>query len=126
MGPDITLAVGGAVGGAVGAEPARLAPGAGVPLVGLNAPGAGGVHGREVRVGDDHLGAEPFEVTGAPLALGRGFDEDARRRPLTQELVEALPLGLDAALDELAVFGQDADLTHVLVEVYSDVIHGWS
>jgi hypothetical protein len=64
--------------------------------------------------------AECFEVAGAPLALGRGFHQDARRRPLTQELVEALPVGLDAALDELAVFGQDANLAGVLVEVYSD------
>jgi hypothetical protein len=30
----------------------------------------------------------------------------------------------DAALDELAVFGQDADLTGVLVKVDADKVHG--
>jgi hypothetical protein len=54
---------------------------------------------------------EGFEVAGAPLALGRCLDEEARRRPLAEQLVEALPVGLDAALDEFAAFGQDADLT---------------
>ena len=57
------------MGRAVGAEPARLAQGAGVPLVGLDAAVAGGVHRRAVRVGGDHLMPECFEVSGAPLAL---------------------------------------------------------
>jgi hypothetical protein len=118
--------VGGAVRGAVGAEPSRFAQRPRVPLVGLDAPIAGGVHGREVRIRDDDLVAEPFEVACAPLALGRGLDEDARWRPLGEELVEALPIGLDAALYEFALFCQDADLTRVLMQVDADVIHGWS
>lgn len=34
-----------------------------------------------------------------------------RLRPLGEQLVKALPVGLDAALDQFAVLGQDADLT---------------
>src|ERR1043166_1296677 len=111
MSPDITLPVRRAVGRAVSAQAAGFAQRPRVPLVSLDAPVAGRVHGREVRVGDDDLVAQGFEVACAPLALGRGLDEDARRRPLTEELVEALPVGLDAALDQLALFGEDADLT---------------
>jgi hypothetical protein len=40
-----------------------------VSFIGLDAPVAGGVHGREVRVGDDHLMAEGFEVAGTPLTF---------------------------------------------------------
>lgn len=39
--------------------------------------------------------------------------------------MEARSVGLDAALDELAVFGQDADLAGVLVDVDSNILHGW-
>jgi hypothetical protein len=41
---------------------------------------------------------ELFEVAGDPFALGRGFDEDARRRSAREHLIEARPGGLDAAL----------------------------
>jgi hypothetical protein len=54
---------------AVRAEPTRLAQGAGVTLVGLDAPVAGGVHRREVRVGDNHLIAEGFKVSCRPFAF---------------------------------------------------------
>lgn len=80
--PNIPLPVGGAVGVAIGTEAARLTERPRVSLVSLDAAVAGGVHGREVRIGDDHLMSEGFEVAGAPLAFGRGLDEDARRRPL--------------------------------------------
>jgi hypothetical protein len=50
--------VGSAVGGIVGIKSALLAWRAGVMLAGLDAPVAGGVHGREVRVGDYHLAPE--------------------------------------------------------------------
>ncbi len=102
----------------VGSKATCLAERPRVTLVGLDAALAGGVHGREVGVGDDDLVAQGFEVAGAPLALGRGLDEDARLRPAAEQGVEARPLGLDAALDESAVFGQDADLAGVLVDVY--------
>jgi hypothetical protein len=48
------------------------------------------------------------------------------RRAAGEQLVEAIPVGLDAALDQLAVFCQDANLAGVLVELDSDVVHGWS
>jgi hypothetical protein len=70
--------------------------------------------------------AERFEMSCRPLAVGRGFDEHARRRSRGEQLIETLPVGLDAVLDQLAAFGQDADLAGGLVEVYSDVVHGWS
>src|ERR1051325_6075583 len=48
-----------------------------VTLVGLNLLIARGVHGREVRVGDNDFVAEMFDVARAPLTLGRGFDGNA-------------------------------------------------
>jgi hypothetical protein len=83
---------------------ALLAERAGVALIRLHLLAAGGVHGREVRVGDDHLVAEFFEAPGYPLALGRGLDEDARPWPYFEQCVETSSVGLDAALDQLAVF----------------------
>jgi hypothetical protein len=70
MRADVALSVGGAVCGSVGAEAARLIQGAGVTPVSLDALIAGGVHGREVRVGDNDFVPELFEVAGDPLALG--------------------------------------------------------
>jgi hypothetical protein len=65
-----------------------------------------------------------FEAACDPFALGRGFDEDARPQPVVEQRVEARSLGLDAALDQLTAFGQDADLAGVLMDVDPDVFHG--
>jgi hypothetical protein len=70
--------------------------------------------------------AERFEVAGAPLALGRGLDEDPCRRPAGQEFIEALPISLSAALDEFAVGSQDGDLAGCLVEVDANKVYCWS
>ncbi len=48
------------MGGAAGAEATRLAQRPRIALVGLDPFVAGGIHGREVRVGDDDLVPEPF------------------------------------------------------------------
>lgn len=74
---------------AIGTEPTCFAEGAGVPLVGLNLLIARGVHGREVRVGDDDCMPEFFEVTGDPLAFGRGFDKDAYLRAISKHFIKA-------------------------------------
>jgi hypothetical protein len=39
--------------------------------------------------------------------------------------VKTRSLGLDAALEKLAIFREDADLAGVLVNVDPDVFHGW-
>src|ERR671920_1229616 len=113
------------MGRAVGAEAASLAERAGVALIRLHLLAAGGVHGREVRVGDNHLVAELFKETCNPLTLGRGLDEDARPWPLGEQGVETRSLGLDTALNQLTVFGQNTDLAGGLVDIYPDVFHDW-
>jgi hypothetical protein len=70
--------------------------------------------------------AELFEVAGDPLTLGRSLDQYLGRRLSAEQAVEAVPVGLDSALLELAILGQDADLAGDLVEVDADVVHGWS
>src|SRR4051812_29209836 len=111
------------MGRAVGAELAGLGERAGVPLVGLHPAAAGGIHGGEVSVGDDDLMAERFEVTGNPLALGAGLQEHARRGAAAEELGEALAICLDAAPDQFAVFGNNANLAGYLTQVETDAIH---
>ena len=58
------------MGGAVGADPAGFAQRPRVSLVGLDLLVAGRVHRGEVRVGDDDLVPELFEVLRDSLALG--------------------------------------------------------
>lgn len=81
------------------------------------------MHGREVRVGDDHLMAERFEVAGTPLTFSWGFDENVRLQLVGEQFVKALPVSLDPVLNQLAVFSQNADLAGSHVEVDTDVIH---
>jgi len=67
--PHMALGIREAMRRAVGAEPAGLGQGAGIAAVGLDLTGAGGLHGSEVRVGDDDLVAEVLEAAGDPFAL---------------------------------------------------------
>ena len=113
------------MGGAVGAEQARLGQGAGIAPVGLDLAGAGRIHGREVRVGDDDLVAEGLETAGHPFAVGRGLDEDPRPGPGAEHGGEALRLGADALLDDLTALGEDVDLAFPLVHVDANMVHGW-
>ena len=75
-------------------------------------------------VRDDHLVAEGLEVPGHPLALGRGFEQDLRRRPRPKHRGEPLAAGVDPLLHDLAVLGQDAELTLALVQIESNIVHG--
>ncbi len=111
--------------GAVGPEPAGVQQRAGVPAVGLHLAGAGGVHGGEVGIGDDDLVAQPLQAAGSPFTVGRGFDQDARPGPRAEHHREALGLGADPLLDQLAPLGQDTDLTFPLVHVDANMVHGW-
>jgi len=60
-----------------------------------------------------------------PFAVGRGFDHDPRGRSIAEHCREALALGPDPLLDELAPFGQDTDLAFPLVDVDANMIPGW-
>ena len=91
MAAHVALRIGQPMSGAVGAEQTGFRQGAGVPPVGLHLSRPGGVHGREVGVSHDHLVAQPFEAA-RPLAVGGGFQEDARPGPLSQDGGEALRL----------------------------------
>ena len=87
---------------AVGAEQAGVPQRAGVPAVGLHLAGARGVHGGEVGIGDDDLVAEGFKAARHPFAVGGGFQEDASPGPIPEHRCEALGLGADPLLDQLA------------------------
>src|SRR5687767_2333359 len=95
---------------AVRSESASLGERAGVTLVGLDFAASGGVHRGGVRVGDNDLVAESFEVAGDPFALRARLDQDASWRACAEQSGDVFAVGLDAAFDQLAVFGQDADL----------------
>jgi hypothetical protein len=110
---------------AVRSESARLGERARVALVGLHLAAAGGVHRGEVRVGDDDLVAESFEVAGDPLALRARLDQDASKRASAEQVIDMFAVGLDAALDELAVFGADADLAGDFPQIETDEVHGY-
>ena len=123
--PHVPLGIGEAMGGAVGAEQARLRQGAGIAPVGLDLAGAGRIHGREVRVGDDDLVAEGLETAGHPFAVGRGLDHNPGAGPGPEHGGEALGLGADALLDHLTPLGEDVDLAFPLVHVDANMVHGW-
>src|SRR5438105_256750 len=78
---DIALLVRRSMCRTISTKTASLAERAGVAPVGFYLLAAAGVHGREVRVGDDDLMPESFETAGDPFALGRRLDEDASRLP---------------------------------------------
>ena len=121
----VALGIGEAMGGAVGAEQARLGQGAGIAPVGLHLARAGRIHGREVRVGDDDLVAERLETAGHPFTVGRGLDHNPGAGPGAEHGGEALGLGADALLDDLAPLGEDVDLAFPLVHVDANMVHGW-
>ena len=121
----VALGIGEAMGGAVGAEQARLGQGARIAPVGLHLAGAGRIHRREVRVRDDDLVAERLQAAGHPFAVGRGLEHNPGAGPGPQHGVEALRLGPDAPLDHLAALGEDVDLAVPLVHVDANMVHGW-
>ena len=102
------------MGGAVGAEQARLGQGPGIAPVGLHLAGARRIHGREVRVGDDDLVAEGLETAGHPFAVGRGLEQNPGPGPGAEHGGETLGLGADALLDDLTALGEDEDLAFLL------------
>jgi hypothetical protein len=59
-----------------------------------------------------------------PLALGRGLEQDAGPRAAPEHLGEPRARGCDAALDELAAGGEDAELALALVEIETYRIRG--
>jgi hypothetical protein len=123
--PHVALGIGEAMGGTVGAEQARLCQGPGIAPVGLHLAGTGRIHGREVRVGDDDLVAEGLETAGHPFAIGRGLDQHPGAGPGPEHGGEALGLGADPLLDDLAPLGEDVDLAFPLVHVDANMVHGW-
>jgi hypothetical protein len=110
--------------GSIRAQQTRLRQAAGVPSIGLLPPATGRVHWAEVRIGYDHLMAEPLEAARNPFALRPSFDQDARVRPLAQHLGEARHLGPDPSLDQLPVLGENTDLAFPLVHVDANILHG--
>jgi hypothetical protein len=87
---------------AIGTKQAGVRQRAGISPVGRHLARAGRVHGREVGIGDDALVAQPLHAARDPLAVGRGLEHDARPGPLREHGREALGLGADPLLDQLA------------------------
>ena len=123
--PHVALGIGEAMGGAVGAEQARLGQGAGIAPVGLDLAGAGRIHGGQVRVGDDDLVAEGLEAAGHPFTVGRRLDHDLGPEPGPQHGGEALGFGADALFNHFAPLGEDVNLAFPLVHVDANMVHGW-
>jgi hypothetical protein len=73
----------------------------------------------------DRLLAQRLEVASDPLALGRGLEQDPRRGPRSEHRGEAFGGGADPAFDHVAIVGQDTELALALVQIESDILHGW-
>ena len=125
FGTDLALTFASAVGLTIGTEPTRVGKRHRVTSIGLDAPGAGGVHRRKVRVGDDDFVAERLQATRHPFRLGHRLDQDARLWPLAELRGESLPIGPDPALYYLAGLRLDADLAIAFVQVDANMVHGW-
>ena len=63
---------------AIGSKQAGVRPPTGVPAVGLHLAHAGRVHGSEVGIGNDDLGAQPLQSARDPLAVGQGLEAAVR------------------------------------------------
>jgi hypothetical protein len=68
--------------------------------------------------------AQGLQTLRHPLALRRGFDEDASGRPLPQHLGEPLPTRPDPLLHQFPLGGEDAELALALEQIEPDIIHG--
>jgi len=122
---DMALGIRAPVRGAVGAEEAGFGEGPSVAAIGLDLPRAGGVHGGEVGVRDDHLVAQPLQAAGHPFALGGGLEQDPRPGPIPEHGGEALRLAAHPAFDQFASLREDADLAFLQVDVHANMVHGW-
>jgi hypothetical protein len=122
---DVALGIREPVRRAVGAEEAGFGESPSVAAIGLHLAGARGVHGGEVRVGDNDLVAESLEAARHPFAVGGGFEEDPRPGPIPEHGGEALRLAAHPAFDQLAGLREDADLAFLYVDVHANMVHGW-
>jgi len=95
---------------AVRPEQARLRQRAGVPAVRLHLAGPRRVQRREVGIGDDDLVPQLLETARPPLAVRRGLEQDPRPGPPAEHGREALGLGPDPLLDQLAPLGQNIQI----------------
>jgi hypothetical protein len=84
------------------------------------------VHGRERRIGHDHLVAEGLEVLRYPLALGRRLDQNPHRASAFEQGRESIAGRRDASVERLTALRDDPDLTVFLVEIDGTILHGWS
>jgi hypothetical protein len=94
--------------------------------IGLDASAALAVHGRERRIGHNHLVAEGLQVLRHPLALGRRLEQNPHRASPFEQGREPLAGRRDASVDRLTALRDDPDLTFLLVEIDGTILHGWS
>ena len=76
-------------------------------------------------VGTDNLVTQLLQATGDPFALRRCLDQDPSPWAPSKDLPESNPVRQDPLLDPLATLVEDADLALGLVDVDTDVAHGW-
>jgi hypothetical protein len=66
-----------------------------------------------------------FKAARHPFAVGGGFDQDPRPRPIPEHDGEALRLAAHPAFDQLAGVGENAELAFLLVDVHANMVPGW-
>ena len=80
------------------------------------------IHGRERRIGHDHLVAEGLEVLRDSLALGGGLQQHPHRAHGRK----AFARRGDASVERCTALRDDPDLTVLLVEIDGTILYGWS
>jgi hypothetical protein len=67
---------------------------------------------------------QSLKATRDPLALGGCLKQNLRLGPTSEELDQAIPLGPDPLVQELARFSQDRELAFTKPDVHANMFHG--
>ena len=74
---------------------------------------------------DDELVAQGLQAPRHPFTLRGGLEQDPRPRPRAEDVGESRGLRADPLFDQLAGFGEDAELAFLLLDVPANMVHGW-
>jgi hypothetical protein len=94
--------------------------------IGFDASAALAIHGRECRIGHNHLVAEGLKMLRDPLALGRGLQQNVHRPPSLEHGREAVACRRDPPVDHLATLRDNPNLAFFFMQVDGTIFHGWS
>jgi hypothetical protein len=68
--------------------------------------------------------AHLFQAPRHPLTLRRGFEQNARFRPLAKKLRQPNSLRSNSLMEKLAILAEDANMAFHLPKVYANILHG--